>query len=351
MQRSNRSLNLICPLVVFGVAGILFAPRDRVTKLASSPAETHLVCGKSPGQKIEPQAIAYLSDASREAEREAKQAAAQAAYDELIANRESRRWQNDRRLTEELARLGAIGLPFLLQGVEHPRWQIHWACCNQLKESFPEEPAFIDTMSRLLENKEEHHMLRSWAAEVVCEHQREHAADLLIRILENKDENVGIRRSAAFLLGTYKIERTADLLRKIGQDDEQLRLIAAKSLAELGDKKAARTLYMALDSNHYMERYYANLGFKALTGRDTADNGYQWHENAFVSGGNEYITVKSPIEDNRQMAARYQAIADYCKWLEAEQPEIYVEIFPPAGRRKALRTASRVRGGQNPPGR
>ena len=350
MPRSNRSLNLICPLVAIGVAGILFAPRARVTKLTSLPAENHLACGKFPGQKIEPQTIAYLSDASREAEREAKQAAAQAAYDELIASQDRRRWQHDRHLTEELAKLGAIGLPFLLKGVSHPRWEVYGACCRQLKEDFPDEPAFLNLTGKLLEDKEADRMLRSWAAEVLCEHQLEHAADLLITILENKDENAGVRGSAAFYLGTYKIDRSADLLRKICQDDEHLRLTAAKSLAELGDKKAARTLYPALDSNHYMERYYANLGFKALTGRDTADNGYQWHENAFVSGGNEFMTVRSPIEVNRQRAARYRAIADYCQWLEAEQPEIYAEIFPPAGRRKALRTASRVRGGQNPQG-
>ncbi|HEY2250284.1 MAG TPA: hypothetical protein VGH74_04450, partial [Planctomycetaceae bacterium] len=130
-----------------------------------------------------------MSDASREAARDAAQAAAQAAYDELIAKRDRREWQQDRRLTEDLAKLGETGLPFLLKGVEHPRWEIHWACANQLKENFPDEPAFLDLLLKLLQNKEADRLLRPWAAQVLCEHQTEQAAHLLITILEDKTEN------------------------------------------------------------------------------------------------------------------------------------------------------------------
>jgi hypothetical protein len=82
MPRSNRSLNLICPLVAIAVASILFAPCDR--RLKHGLSSNHFrPAANSLGQKIEPQATAYMSDDSREAEHDATQAAAQPVYDEL----------------------------------------------------------------------------------------------------------------------------------------------------------------------------------------------------------------------------------------------------------------------------
>ena len=82
MPRSNRSLNLICPLVAIAIASILFAPRDR--RLKHELSSNHFrPAANSLGQKIEPQPIAYLSDDSCEAEHDTPQAAAQPVYDEL----------------------------------------------------------------------------------------------------------------------------------------------------------------------------------------------------------------------------------------------------------------------------
>ena len=48
-----------------------------------------------------------------------------------------------------------------------------------------------------------------------------------------------------------------------------------------------------------------------------------------------------PIDDLEVRARRYQAVADYCKWLKAERPEIYLELDQAERMREKRRTANR----------
>ncbi len=315
----NRWLMGFCLLAAAGISGLLPAGKPKVsTRMASerrgpaatlSPSSLKPVSANLPGQNLRPQIITYVSEASQVAAREAAQIAARAVYGELLA---SRNWNEAATASGRLAKIGKAAVPFLLEAAENGDRDISFFSRQQLRSHFPEEPEFID---------------------------------LLIRTLENKDADSGFRYESAFHLGHCKIERAADALRRAYKEDEKLRLTAAKSLAELGEKDVARTLYGAMSSDHYMERYQANLGFKALAGRDLADTGYNWREGAFVSGGGEHRLVLNPIDDNEKRARRYQAVADYFKWLKAERPDIYAEIDPLTRKRQAGPTNGPARGG------
>jgi hypothetical protein len=112
--------------------------------------------------------------------------------------------------------------------------------------------------------------------------------------------------------------------------DEYTRLAAAKSLAQLGEGSVLRTLYIGLGHDRYMPRYMANLGIKALSGKDLNDfEGYDYSEGAFVSGGVEAIkTDPDAIADAHQKALRFKAMESYFRWLQKEHPELYKFVSP-----------------------
>ena len=71
----------------------------------------------------------------------------------------------------------------------------------------------------------------------------------------------------------------------------------------------------------------ANIGIEALSGKDLDDFGeYNYHEGTFVSGGVEYQRAFDAASVSAQKAKRYQALAAYCKWLQAERPELYKHL-------------------------
>ena len=310
----QRGATWLCTIAIVAVVGSLFATRERpfaptqARRQQAAPVtiDTSLkpACTAMMGWNLKPQAIVYMSDATREAAQVAAEAEAKAAYEKLIS---ATHWREAGAASERLAQIGSAALPYLLQGAEHSHREVSWHSRRQLKEVFPSDPTVVD---------------------------------FLIRSLGNKTADRGLRYESAFHLGQCHDNGATVALRKTLNEDPELRLTAAKSLAELGHKDAARILFESLSSDHYMERYQANLGFKALTGRDVNEAGYEWHENAFVSGG-EYKHALRPIEDNEMRARRYQAIANYSKWLKAEHPEIYEQIDPAEQRRAKRRTASR----------
>jgi hypothetical protein len=102
------------------------------------------------------------------------------------------------------------------------------------------------------------------------------------------------------------------------------RFVAAKSLAEFGDSRALRTLIEAVRNDRYMPRHFGNHGLQALTGRSLNDFGYNYGENAFVSGGVEATMLNpDPLETAETLAQRHTACRDYLKWLRDQKPELY----------------------------
>ena len=207
-------------------------------------------------------------------------------------------WRQQAEAVHALGDLGEAGLPLLIRGAQHDSEKVQDWCYRELFDKFADHPETAQAVLRGLGS--EHHR---------------------------------IRYSCCFFAGTQKIESAKQKLREIYRADKDLKLTAAKSLAQLGEPDVIRTLYLSAGSDYYMERYQANLGLKALSGRDLGDfedeaDGYNWGEGAFVSGGNEARMALRPIEDAEQKAQRYTALAAWSRWLKQEKPELYAVLDP-----------------------
>jgi hypothetical protein len=147
-----------------------------------------------------------------------------------------------------------------------------------------------------------------------------------------RDPNDDIRYHCAFAVGPLKIYAGHRNLRRLMDDPKQpehIRQAATKSLAELGEPDVIKRLVEMMQQDRFMPRHMGNLGAKALTGRNLEDfNDYKYGEGAFVSGV-EYSIDVAPEQYHTMVAKRHQAIADYCKWLAKERPEVYKHIGVP----------------------
>lgn len=184
--------------------------------------------------------------------------------------------------------------------------------------------------------------IRRGAKRHTNEEVREHCYSLLIeRFPEDErareviykqglsDTSSGIRYRCAFSLGELKVFEAHRRLRHVMENPEENeinRYAAAKSLAQLGEPDAMSYLYDGLGSDHYMFRYLANLGIKALSGKNLNDFDYDYSEGALVSGGREAKRPRRPIEDNKLRASRYRALANYFRWLRDAHPELYKHV-------------------------
>ncbi|WP_435018637.1 HEAT repeat domain-containing protein [Tundrisphaera sp. TA3] len=146
----------------------------------------------------------------------------------------------------------------------------------------------------------------------------------------SRTDVAGIRYECVFFLGQHRVYGAHRALRRVLEDhklDEMIRYTAAKSLAELGEPDAIRTLYEAAGSHSYMHRYVAHIGFLAIAGKSPDDfGGYQYGEGTAVSGGIEYQMAIDGITLAERRAGRYRALADFCAWLKAERPHLYKHL-------------------------
>ena len=147
------------------------------------------------------------------------------------------------------------------------------------------------------------------------------------------DEDAQIRYVAAFRLGDLKVYAAHRRLRLVMDDakaPEHVRLAAAKSLAQLGESCGLRLLHEGAMADRYMDRYMANIGLKALSGKDLDDfEGYQFWEGAFVSGGIEAMFAFDALTIAEKKAKRFAAAAAYFRWLKAERPDLYKHLTMP----------------------
>lgn len=78
-----------------------------------------------------------------------------------------------------------------------------------------------------------------------------------------------------------------------------------------------------------MQRHLANIGIKAITGKNLNDfDGYDYSEGAFVSGGVEAVMAFDAVVDSERKARRFQALSSFCKWLKKERPDLYKHLSP-----------------------
>ena len=147
------------------------------------------------------------------------------------------------------------------------------------------------------------------------------------------DEDDQIRYGVAFRLGDLKVYSAHRRLRLVMDDvkvPEHIRLAAAKSLAQLGEACALRLLYEGATADGYMDRYIANIGLKALSGKDLSDfEGYQFSEGNSVSGGRELMVAFDALTFTEKKARRFSAAAAYFRRLKAERPDLYKHLTMP----------------------
>ncbi|MDP7014993.1 MAG: M56 family metallopeptidase [Pirellulaceae bacterium] len=237
-------------------------------------------------------------------------ASAEAVFGELVA---ADHWRKRTAARRKLIELGGAALPTLLNGCAHEDGDVREECILALWEAHPKDPAAIDAFIKAVDT----------------------AGDA--------KRASRIRYTCAFRLGHERVARGVDALERLYDRDRQLKLTAAKSLAELGRQHVLATLYDHLSSDHYMDRYQANIGIKAITGRDLNDFGdYKWGEGAAVSGGVEVRRAGRRVADIELKANRYLAIAEFHKWLQGEKPELALLLKPgEAKKRAAQENASR----------
>ena len=181
--------------------------------------------------------------------------------------------------------------------------------------------------------RHENEQVRLWCYELLAAHFIEESRDFIAdQGLSDTSEKV--RYISAWHCGEAKIFGAHRKLRRLMEDENQpdcIRDAATKSLAELGETDVVRKLIELMSSDHYMARHMGNVGAKALTGRNLNDfNDYSYSEGALVSGGVEVVISNPyPPDLHEHIAERHQAVADYCRWLEKERPEVFKHLYAP----------------------
>lgn len=255
-----------------------------------------------------------------ETNQQSREEAARETFGQLVA---ADHWRPRQEASRKLAEMGTSGRNLLLAGTLHESGDVRRSCFETLCQRFPKDQKTIDVILRVLEQDSE------------------------------TNASKRMRYSGVFHLGSYGIRKGAPVLREVFQKDRDLKLTAAKSLAELGDRSVIMVLYDNLGSNRYMDRYQANIGIKALTGKDLNDFGdYDWSEGAFVSGGVEATIAGRRPEDAETKAARFTTIAAFHKWLKTEKPLLAALLDPTADENEKLLEEKiiecRVSGGGKP---
>jgi len=214
------------------------------------------------------------------------------AYQQLLI---AEHWRDRNKAVQQLEEFGEEALPWLIRGTKHGWEKVREECLESLFRKYPDH---------------------------------EKTANAVVRGLS--DGTTRIRYTCAFFAGRQQIAAAEPKLRKLYKDRaDDLRITAAKSLAQLGHADVIRVLYHEASNDWYMHRMQANAGLKALSGRDLDDFGdYKWNEGAYVSGGIELRIMLRPIEDANLRSRRYRALAEYCRWLKQERPDLYVHLAP-----------------------
>jgi hypothetical protein len=225
----------------------------------------------------------------------------QQVFNEMERHVKAGDWRKARAAKKELAALGKDALYIVTRNAKrHDDEQIRMHCYEIITENFGNDSENFETI----------------------------AHDGLM------DESQAVRYHCAWHAGELKIYGAHRRLRRLMEDpkqDDHTRNAAAKSLAQLGESDVIVELVKDMASDHYMPRYMANVGSKALAGKDLNDfNDYDYSEGAFVSGGVELMVMNPhPVDVHEKISKRHAAIAEYCKWLEKNRPEVFKHLYAP----------------------
>ena len=131
-------------------------------------------------------------------------------------------------------------------------------------------------------------------------------------------------------MGEHKIEAGREALGiclAAEETDRRTPYAAAKSLGELGEKKAMVTLWSGLGSDDPDTRYLSNLGAKGLTGKDLTDFDYEgpWEIESNLGGFVRHVQGH-PILTARWRVQRWLAVLDFTQWLKGAHPELLAEL-------------------------
>lgn len=182
--------------------------------------------------------------------------------------------------------------------------------------------------------RHEDEKVRLWCYKLLTTHFAEEAKEFIAE-KGLSDESQKVRYHCVWHCGEAKVFGAHRTLRRLMQDENQpsyIRNAATKSLAELGEPDVIKELVVMMSSNSFMPRHMGNIGAKALTGKNLNDfNDYNYREGAFVSGGFELITTNPyPPDVHKRIANRHRAMADYCRWLEKKNPQVFKHLYAPS---------------------
>lgn len=209
----------------------------------------------------------------------------------------------------------------------------HWRARSEIAKRFPETGQDVVTMWLLLVEQGSTPKVRSEAFTQLRRFAPDHPRlkEYVLRVGLVSPEN-SIRYESQFLVGTQRWTEARPVLWQQltdRQEDEQTRNVAAKSLGELGDRRALRRLIQAVQHDRFYPRYFGNLGLKGLCGKDLTDFGYDNGEGAFVSVVEATILNPDPLFEADRRAKRFTALRDFLKWLQEERPELYTSLTEP----------------------
>ncbi|WP_422929152.1 hypothetical protein [Singulisphaera sp. PoT] len=104
------------------------------------------------------------------------------------------------------------------------------------------------------------------------------------------------------------------------------RIVAAKSLAQLGDPRGLRILFEHATSNVASDRLLANAGLKAATGKDLADfGGHDFGERYYRLGvgAHTFRFTEEPVVLAENRVKRHASAAAFARWLKSDRPALY----------------------------
>ncbi|MHC4398414.1 MAG: M56 family metallopeptidase [Planctomycetota bacterium] len=155
-----------------------------------------------------------------------------------------------------------------------------------------------------------------------------------------RDSDPEIRIMCALYLGRRKVysavrrlnlllEWEAEAIRE-GRGSERVKYAALAALAMVEEADVIGQLYWGLASDRHEVRHLANLGIESLSGKDLTEFGYSGPlERVRASDEDQFVEPPPhPVDDARWKAKRWQAIAEWAKWLKETHTRLNGKLEP-----------------------
>ena len=230
----------------------------------------------------------------------------------------------------QLAAVAPEAKAALEQFARQQHWKDRIQAAEQLRNSGGDAAILVAELARSTADRE---LLQDCYSFLMHERFVTHPATRELVLTQGlNSENSEVRYRSVWYVGQHQLtERREELLRLMRDRnaDDTLRYTAAKSLGELGDLRSLRLLLEACRHNRFMPRHLGNIGLKAIAGKNLNDfSGYQYHEDAFVSGGREMVFLNpDPLVAVTTEASRLTALRDFLAWLQSNRRDLYETLM------------------------